>query len=164
MAKNQNLEGEIRSLVDSFVSEISARVREAALESLRQAIEGGSAPVRRRGRPAGRPAARAAAPATAAAASEPGRRGRKPSAASVKATADLQAFVPSNPGLRLEEIGAALGQDTQGLKGPAARLVRDGILRTEGARRGTRYYPGSGKPAKAKRGRKGGGKGRKGRR
>jgi hypothetical protein len=163
MAKNQNLESDIRSLVDSFVSEISVRVREAALESLRQAIEGGSAPVRRRGRPAGRPAARAAAAAPAAA-TEPGRRGRKPSAASVKATADLQAFVPSNPGLRLEEIGAALGQDTQGLKGPAARLVRDGILRTEGARRGTRYFPGSGKPAKAKRGRKGGGKGRKGRR
>jgi hypothetical protein len=152
MVKNPNLESEIRSLVDSFVSEISARVRQAALDSLRQAIEG-NAPAARRGRPA-----RAAAPA---AAGTPGRRGRKPSAASVQAAADLQAHVSANPGQRLEEIGAALGQDTKGLKGPASRLVRDGILRTEGRRRGTRYFPGSGQ---AKRGAKARRKGRKGRR
>ncbi len=157
MAKSQNIESEIRSLVDSFVSEITARVRQAALDSLRQAIEGSAPSAPRRAARAARPAA----PGT------PGRRGRKPSAASVQAAADLQAFVSSNPGLRLEEIGTALGQDTKGLKGPAARLVRDGILRTEGARRGTRYFPGSGKPArsaKGKRGRKAGRKGRKGRR
>jgi len=163
MAKTRNIESEIRSLVDSFVNEISARVRESALDSLRQAIEGHAAPAARAGRKPGRRAAAApAAPGT------PGRRGRKPSAASVQAAADLQAHVSANPGQRLEEIGAALGQDTKGLKGPAARLVRDGILRTEGRRRGTRYYPGSGKPAaggrKAKRGRKAGRKGRKGRR
>ncbi len=163
MAKSQNIESEIRSLVDSFVNEISTRVRQATLDSLRQAIEGSAGGAPRRGRPA----ARAARSAAAAAPGTPGRRGRKPSAASVQAAADLQAFVSSNPGLRLEEIGTALGQDTKGLKGPAARLVRDGILRTEGARRGTRYFPGSGKPArgaKGKRGRKAGRKGRKGRR
>jgi hypothetical protein len=156
MAKTQDIESEIRSLVDSFVNEISARVRQAALDSLRQAIEGHGAPSRRRGRPA----ARAAAPlaGSASVASVPGRRGRKPSAASAQAAVDLQAFVLANPGQRLEQIGAALGQDTKGLKGPMARLVRDGILRTEGQRRGTRYFAGSGKPArgsKARRGRKG---------
>jgi len=143
MVKYQDNEGELRSLVDAFVSEISARVRQATLDSLRQAIEGSAAPASRR--------ARVAAPAT------PGRRGRKPSAASVQAAADLEAHVRSHPGLRLEQIGAALGQDTQGLKGPAARLVRDGILRTEGRRRGTRYFVGSGKPAggsQKKRGRR----------
>jgi hypothetical protein len=160
MAKNQDIESQLRPLVETFVSEISRRVRQATLEatldSLRQAIErGGIAPARRAG------AARAvAAPGT------PGRRGRKPSAASVKAAAELQAYVQGHAGLRLEEIGVALGQDTKGLKGPAARLVRDGILRTEGRRRGTRYFMGSGKPAaaKGKSGRKAGGKGRKGRR
>jgi len=155
MAKNQDIESQLRPLVETFVSEISRRVRQATLEatldSLRQAIEG-HAPARRSG-----PARAVASPGT------PGRRGRKPSAASVKAAGDLQAFVSSNPGLRLEEIGSALGQDTKGLKGPAARLVRDGILRTEGARRGTRYFPGSGKPARAAKG-KPGRKARKGRR
>src|SRR5689334_15692264 len=161
MAKNQNIESEIRALVDSFVYEISSRVRQAAFDSLREAIEGHAAPAARPGRRPGRPAA-ASAPST------PGRRGRKPSAASVQAAADLQAYVSSNPGLRLEEIGAALGQDTKGLKGPAARLVRDGILRTEGRRRGTRYFPGSGTGSgaarKAKGSRKAGRKGRKSRR
>ena len=159
MANAQHIESEIRSLVDSFVHEVSARVRQAALDSLRQAIEGNAAAPARRGRKPGRRAA-----PVAAAAGTPGRRGRKPSAASVQAAADLQSHVAAHPGLRLEEIGAALGQDTKGLKGPAARLVRDGILRTEGARRGTRYFPGSGKSAaggkgrgkaKGKRGRKG---------
>ncbi|MBK7643241.1 MAG: hypothetical protein IPJ19_09345 [Planctomycetes bacterium] len=169
MAKNQNIEGEIRSLVDSFVNEISVRVRQAALDSLRQAIEGSSAAPARRGRRPGRPARAATpAPAAAAAADAPGRRGRKPSAASMQAAADLEAFVGSNPGLRLEEIGAALRQATAGLKGPMARLVRDGIVRTEGQRRGTRYFPGSGKPAGKKRGpkpgKKAGRKGKKGRR
>jgi hypothetical protein len=158
MAKGQNIVSEIRSLVDSFVVEISARVRQAALDSLRQAIEGGAPSAARRGRKPGRPAA---APAGGA-----GRRGRKPSAASVQAAADLQAHVQANPGLRLEEIGAALGQDTKGLKGPAARLVRDGVLRTEGRRRGTRYFPGSGKSAAGgkRKGKAKGKRGRKGRR
>jgi hypothetical protein len=159
MAKSQNIESEIRSLVDSFVNEISVRVRQAALDSLRQAIEGSASPVPRRARRAVRKTAASAAPAT------PGRRGRKPSPASEKAAAQLQAYVHSTPGKRLEEIGVALGQATKGLKGPIARLVRDGILRTEGRRRGTRYFVGSGKPAKAKRSRKAGRKaGRKGRR
>ena len=150
MAKNQDIESELRSLVESFVSEISRRVRQATLEatldSLRQAIEGGASP-----------RTRASSARSVAAPGTPGRRGRKPSAASVQAAADLQAYVQGHPGLRLEEIGAALGQDTKGLKGPAARLVRDGILRTEGRRRGTRYFMGSAKasPGKAKRGRKG---------
>jgi len=136
MAKQQDNERELRSLVDAFVSEISARVRQATLDSLRQALEGSAGPAPRRAHVSG--------PAT------PGRRGRKPSAASVRAAADLEAYVRSHPGLRLEQVAAALGQDTQGLKGPAARLVRDGILRTEGRRRGTRYFVGSGK----KRGRR----------
>ncbi len=156
MAKHTNIGSELRSLVDSFVSEITARVRQAALDSLRQAIEGSDAPAARRGRPA----RRAVAPAAAA----PGRRGRKPSAASEKAAAELQAYVQVNPGKRLEEIGAEIGQPTKGLKGPIARLVRMGVLRTEGRRRGTRYFVGSGKPARGSKGKRGRKAGRKGRR
>ena len=73
----------------------------------------------------------------------------------------LLTYVQSNPGQRLEEIGVGLGTSTKGLKGPIARLVRDGLLRTEGQRRGTRYHPGSGKPARRKAAKK---RGRKGKR
>lgn len=165
MANRTNLENEIRARVDSFVGELSALVRQAALDSIRAAIAGGSA-----AQPARRPAARAANAASAAP-SVPGRRGRRPSAQSEQAAQTLLAHVQANPGQRLEEIGAALKLPTQILKGPAGRLLRAGALRTEGQRRGTRYFPGSGKPAAAagaKRGRKPGRKpakaGRKGRR
>jgi len=158
MAKNQNVESEMRSLVDAFVNEISARVRQATLDSLREALEGSAGPAPRRARRSGRSAA-----ARAPLAASPGRRGRKPSAASEKAAAELQAYVQGNPGLRLEEIGAAIGQATKGLKGPIARLVRAGSLRTEGQRRGTRYFVGSGKPARASKGKRGRKAGRKGR-
>src|SRR5262245_21610340 len=106
MAKNQDIESELRSLVETFVSEISRRVRQATLEatldSLRQAIEGG-----------GSPRLRSSSARAVAAPGTPGRRGRKPSPASVKAAAELQSYVQGHPGLRLEEIGAALGQDTK---------------------------------------------------
>ncbi len=165
MANRTNVENEIRARVDSFVNELSALVRQAALDSIRAAIAGGSL-----AQPARRSVARATKTASAAPA-VPGRRGRRPSAESEHAAQALLAHVQSSPGQRLEEIGAALKMPTQVLKGPAGRLLRAGALRTEGQRRGTRYFPGSGKPAAAagaKRGRKPGRKpgkaGRKGRR
>lgn len=167
MVQRNSLENEIRSRVDAFVSELRGLVQQAALDSIRAAIAGA---------PAGASARRAAprrATSTPAAPAPAGRRGRRPSPESERAAAALLAHVQAHPGQRLEEIGAALGMDTSLLKGPAARLVRDGSLRTEGQRRGTRYFPGSGRPARAanraakraaKRGRKPGKAARKGRR
>ncbi len=165
MANRTNVENEIRARVDSFVNELSALVRQAALDSIRAAIAGGSL-----AHPARRPGARATKTASAAPAG-PGRRGRRPSAESEHAAQALLAHVQSSPGQRLEEIGAALKMPTQVLKGPAGHCCAPAPCapRASGAS-GTRYFP-LGKPAAAagaKRGRKPGRKpgkaGRKGRR
>jgi hypothetical protein len=54
------------------------------------------------------------------------------------------AHVRSNPGQRLEEMGRELSMDTKELKRPIANLMEAGSLRTEGQKRGTRYYAGGG--------------------
>jgi predicted transcriptional regulator len=66
-----------------------------------------------------------------------------------RSTADLEqtsarilAYVRSNPGQRLEEIGRGLDTATAGLKRPIQALLASGSLRTEGQKRGTRYFAG----------------------
>lgn len=67
------------------------------------------------------------------------------------------AHVKANAGHRLEQIGAALKTDTAILKHPIANLLAAKKLRTEGQKRGTKYFAGGGRGAarKAKAGRKG---------
>jgi hypothetical protein len=60
------------------------------------------------------------------------------------------AHVRSNPGQRLEEIGRALWGPTKGLKRPVSNLMEGGALRTEGQKRGTKYFAGRGGGTKRK--------------
>jgi hypothetical protein len=70
-------------------------------------------------------------------------------------------YVRAHPGSRLEEIGRGLGMDTAGLKLPVKELMGSGRLRTEGQKRGTKYFAG-GKAAGAKvKAKAAGGKARK---
>jgi hypothetical protein len=50
--------------------------------------------------------------------------------------------VKANAGHRLEQIGAALKTDTAILKRPIANLLAAKKLRTEGQKRGTKYFAG----------------------
>jgi hypothetical protein len=59
-------------------------------------------------------------------------------------------YLTSNPGLRTEELGAALQVPTDGLKPLIKKLVTGGRLRSEGQARGTRYFAGGGRAAKAR--------------
>ena len=153
---------DIRTLVDQFVSDLSARVREAALETVRAALGDSAAPKRRgRGRPRkvgkrgpGRP------PKTARRGPgrprKAGRRARRSTADLAATAAKVQAYVRSNAGQRLEEIGQGLETATAELKRPIQVLLAAGKLRTEGQKRGTRYFAGARGGGKAKAGRKGG--------
>lgn len=60
------------------------------------------------------------------------------------------AHVQAHAGQRLEEIAKALRCPTKILKGPVAKLVSSGALRTEGRKRGTKYFVGGGKPVAAR--------------
>jgi hypothetical protein len=65
----------------------------------------------------------------------------------------LLEHLAAHPGLRMEEIKAALDAPTKELVLPLRQLVAEGSLRTEGQRRGMRYYAG-GTTKRARRGAK----------
>jgi hypothetical protein len=50
--------------------------------------------------------------------------------------------IAAHPGVRIEQINASLGTATKELALPLRQLVDARVLRTEGQRRGTKYYPG----------------------
>jgi hypothetical protein len=157
MPKQQDL----RTLVDRFVSELSARVRDEALETVRAAL-GDGAPRKRRGpgrpRKAGKRGPGRPRKAGRRGPGRPRKAGRRSQEAVAAVGQKVLAYVRANPGQRLEEIGRGLRTATAGLKRPIQRLIAEGKLRTEGQKRGTRYFAGrgggkrkAGRKAKAKR-------------
>ena len=52
----------------------------------------------------------------------------------------LLAVITEQPGRRAEDINTTLGTKTSQIAQPLRRLVEDQLVRTEGTRRGTRYY------------------------
>lgn len=52
----------------------------------------------------------------------------------------LLAVIAEQPGRRAEDINTALGTKTAQIAQPLRRLVAEQRVRTEGTRRGTRYY------------------------
>jgi len=158
-----NVNTQIESSIQSFVSEISSLVREAALEAVRDALGDGGSPARRGpGRPRGAGRRGPGRPPKAMAA-RPGRGGKrvKRSTADVDATAQkLLTYVKANDGKRMDEIATALGTTVKSLTLPAQKLLAAKAVRTGRRRRGTKYHVGCGAmpkaaaPAKAKRAKK----------
>jgi hypothetical protein len=145
-----DINSQISAHVQSFVTELTALVRSAALEAV-QSVLGGSAAPAKRG--PGRPKAAAAKPAKAAATGKPKRRakGARRSSEDVDATAvKFFEYVTANDGKRLEEISKALGIHTADLKLPAQKLIAAKAVRTTGQKRGTKYHV-AGKASKPKR-------------
>ncbi len=56
----------------------------------------------------------------------------------------MTTFVAAQPGLRIEQINKELGTSTRDLALPIRKLIADGAIRTEGAKRSTKYFPGEG--------------------
>jgi hypothetical protein len=146
---------DIQSRIQAFLAELSGLVRKSALEAVHEALGEGAAP-KRRGRPRG------AVPRARRAVAGAGKRVRRSAEDLEKIAARVLAHVKSNAGHRLEQIGAALATDTAVLKRPIANLLAAKQIRTEGRKRGTKYFPGGkrgGRKAKrapkARRGRKG---------
>jgi len=52
----------------------------------------------------------------------------------------LVSFVKKNPGSNSESITAALGTTAIGMRRTVQKLLSEGVLRTKGQRRGTRYF------------------------
>jgi len=125
------------------------------VESVREALgDTSGAPARRGpGRPRKAAATSAAPKATRgrrAAKAKPGRRARRSTEDVGKVADQVLAYVRAHQGQRPEEIGRGLKADTAGLKRPIQTLLGDNKLRTEGQKRGTRYFAGGGKAKAAK--------------
>jgi hypothetical protein len=149
----KQLDTEIRARIDQFLVSISGLVRQAAVEAVREALgaDGGAIAGVRRG--PGRPRnADSARPVTMAVdgrvsrgpQAKPVRRTRRSSTDVEAVSSEVLSYVKTHPGHRLEEIGRGLATDTAGLKLPVKELLASGRLRTEGQKRGTRYFAGGG--------------------
>lgn len=142
MPRKNDLDSKLQDRINAFVEDVSAIVREAALEAVRDALSteaGAAASVGRPKAAAGR--RRAPAKKTAS-----GRRVRRSAEQLEELARKFLSYVQSNPGQRLEEIGVGLRIDTAELKRPVQLLLEADKLRTEGERRGTRYFAGKGGP------------------
>jgi hypothetical protein len=141
---NTLLDSEIRSKIDDFLDELAALVKQAALESVREALGENAAGARRGpGGPrlkisVGRPARSAMGP------------GGKRTSEQVEATAQrIAEYVRSNPGARLEAIASGLGTSSKELKLPVIKLLSSKTLTKKGEKRGTMYFPGGRAPGLA---------------
>lgn len=124
------IDSQLRSRVDSFVSDLTVLVRQAALEAVQQAL-GGVPAARGPGRPRG---------AAKASKSAGGKRGKR-SPEQVNALAvKVHAHVKAHPNQSVEQIGKSMGVATKVLKLPIAKLLEAKQLKTKGQRRGTRYF------------------------
>ncbi len=115
---------ELQALVDDFVAELSDLAKRIAIEQLKTAFGTG------------------AQPAAPLASTSPPRAGRaRRGHREIEALRDkLLASIAEQPGRRAEDINTALGTSTPQIAQPLRQLVAEQLVRTEGTRRGTRYF------------------------
>jgi hypothetical protein len=136
---------EIQALVDTFVADLSQLAKRIAIEQIKAAFEFGapslppysaSAPLT-----SSAPSAFALTSPTPAAPAAKGRGRRARDNKDVEGLRDkLVAVITEQPGQRTEDLNAALGTETQQIAPVLRKLVAEQHVRTEGARRGTRYF------------------------
>ena len=151
----------LRDRIDAFVDDLSDLIRQAALESVQEALGGVVAPARRGpGRP---PKTAGRMPGPKPSAFTPKKAPKKKAGARIRRSADdldemaglILDYVKGSPGNGVEAISKALRVPSKELKRPVQMLIADKKLRTEGNRRGTTYFAGAGRKATQKRAKKG---------
>lgn len=145
-----DINAEIRSHVDAFVSKLSSLVRKAALDAVTQALKGENgapaarAPVAaRKAAPPAKGAPKAAAPAARPAAKKaaPAVGQKRPPELIAKTTNLVYEHVKANPGQGIEQISKALNTPTKDLTLPIKKLIAEKKITSKGQRRATKYFP-----------------------
>jgi hypothetical protein len=144
---------EIQTLVDNFVADLGELAKRIAIEQIKVAFGVGAklaASVGGGTRQTSSASPRVASARTTPARASRPRRGRREgqSEAGPKASqrdiehlrTRLLAVITEQPGRRTEDLNVALGTSTTQIAPLLRRLVADKLVRTEGARRGTRYF------------------------
>jgi len=142
-----NVETEIRTHVDAFVSQLSALVRKAALEAVADALrEGQPGAARKPGRAKGAPqqppqqeVRKAGRPVRAA---KPARKkGEKRSKEELAAmTQRVLEHIRGNSGQGVEQIAKELVTTTKELTLPIKKLLADKKITSKGEKRATKYF------------------------
>ncbi len=128
----------IQALIDSFVADLGELAKQIALEQLKTAF--GS--VKLAPLPPSSFSSSASSASSSSASSAAARRSRARRAHhEIEALrSKLLTVISDNPGCRAEDINSALGTRTPQIAQPLRKLVAERLVRTEGARRGTRYF------------------------
>jgi hypothetical protein len=125
MPKQSPIESQIRSLTESFTSELALLVRQSALQSVVDAL--GETVTSRR--VTARPTARG-----------PRRLAKRSPEQVLALAAKLHAAVKAKPGQTIEQLGKDLRMPTAVLKLPATKLLESKKVKTKGQKRGTKYF------------------------
>jgi hypothetical protein len=125
----------IQALIDSFVADLGEIAKQIALEQLKTAF--GSVKLAPLPPPSSSSYSSSASSSSSAARRNRARRGQH----EIEALRErLLTVISDNPGCRAEDINSALGTRTPQIAQPLRKLVAERMVRTEGARRGTRYF------------------------
>ena len=127
-----NIDAAILDAVESFVEQLEGLIRQAALESVRAALDGGSR-ASRRGLKVGHTAN--------ALMSERLKKRAKRTPEELDAIVNkFHSYVGEHPGQGIEQIGLGLGVSTKTLILPVKKLHSDKRLGTTGHKRATAYF------------------------
>jgi hypothetical protein len=130
----------IQALIDSFVADLGELAKQIALEQLKIAF--GSVKLAPLPPPSSSYASSASSASSVSSAAAARRSRARRAQHEIEALRNkLLTVISDNPGCRAEDINSALGTRTPQIAQPLRRLVADRLVRTEGARRGTRYFP-----------------------
>lgn len=113
-----SIEDQIQERIEAFAAEITALIKTAALDAVREAL---APQVRTNGQ---RTTSSKRTPEQMAGDKE-----------------RLAAYVTDNPGSSMETIAAALNSTSKNLHRPMAQLLKSKDLRRRGQRRASRYFP-----------------------
>lgn len=143
---------DIKNRINSFLTELSGLVRKAALEAVHEVLAGTGTTRRRRGpgRPRGTAKRRPGRPRTTAVRAKSARGGKRTSEQVEAMAARVLAHVKANAGHRLEQISQGIRVATKELKLPVIKLIAAKKLRTEGRKRGTKYFAGARRAKKSR--------------
>ena len=132
-----SIEKQIRASIESFVAELNALVRQAAMEAVQGALGGNSD---------SNPRKTARNPKTSDQAPTPRRRGRRGRRVkrSPKTLARLQSRlldeISRRPGQRIEAISRSMGVSTKDLNLPIKKLLEAKRIEKRGEKRATEYF------------------------
>jgi len=138
-----DLDDAIERSVRALVADLYSLIKEAALQSVRDALAAGQS--RHVGRRSAWAPSLTAGPERASQARLeriPPADGKRSEATRQRIMAVLLQFIRDNPGSRMEHIAKALRTNREALRRPMARLLAGGAVRRTGWSRGAKYFEG----------------------